>query len=106
MKRGTKFTIVALLLYVVTIPADVTIVSAIAAEAPRPTPTPRPRPTPQPRPTPGIFRGCFSFYQRGRERAGILPYILIRTLTVLVCARTGAIWSRLRAPSIGASSIT
>jgi hypothetical protein len=66
MKRGTKFTIVALLLYVVTIPADVTIVSAIAAEAPRPTPTPRPRPTPQPRPTPGILRGVFCLLPEGQ----------------------------------------
>ena len=65
MRRATKFTIVALLLYVVTIPADVTIVSAIAAEAPRPTPTPRPRPTPQPRPTPGILRGVFCLLPEG-----------------------------------------
>lgn len=74
MRRATKFTIVALLLYVVTIPPGATIISATPATAPRPTPTPRPLPTPRPRPIPQVSRGVFCLQPVG-QGTGQDPFV-------------------------------
>jgi Beta-galactosidase len=65
MRRATKFAIVALLLYLVTIPADATTMSATPDTTPRSTPTPRPRPTPFPRASP-FLRGVFCLQPAGQ----------------------------------------
>lgn len=74
MMRATKFTIVALLLYAVAIPAHATTVTATPAATPRPTPTPRPLPTPRPRPLPQVSRGVFCLQPTG-EGTGQDPLI-------------------------------
>jgi hypothetical protein len=66
MRRATKFSIVALLVYVVTIPMDAATMTTFPDGAQRPRPTPRSRPSPLPRPTPVVPRGVFCLLPEGQ----------------------------------------